>query len=218
MNCDATVLPGLADQLKAATWHLHQQAERSGIVRQLLTRSAARHDYCVYMRNLQHVYGGLEITDKKNSIPASVTAFCDRRLHRSERLKEDLRQLNCSATQLPLCDSARRYRERVETAAALRPVCLVGHYYVRYLGDLNGGQMIKKLIKQQFSLDDAQLSFYEFDEIADVPKYRTEYRRRIDHFGASRQQRQDIVQAAIDSFEFNIRLSEEVVGTAQSAA
>ena len=50
-----------------------------------------------------------------------------------------------------------------ELAAGPDPSRLLAHAYVRYLGDLSGGQFIRRRISKAYGLDDgAGVSFYEF--------------------------------------------------------
>ena len=58
----------------------------------------------------------------------------------------------------------RRYVGRIEElAAGTDPSRLLAHAYVRYLGDLSGGQFIRRRIGKAYGLEDgAGLSFYEF--------------------------------------------------------
>ncbi len=50
-----------------------------------------------------------------------------------------------------------------ELAASPDPSRLLAHAYVRYLGDLSGGQFIRRRISKAYGLDDsAGVSFYEF--------------------------------------------------------
>ncbi len=48
------------------------------------------------------------------------------------------------------------------------PSGLLGHSYVRYLGDLSGGQNIRHILAKAYSLDEAEdlgISFYAFKEL-----------------------------------------------------
>lgn len=69
---------------------------------------------------------------------------------------------------------------------------LLAHAYVRYMGDLNGGQVIKESVCKAYDLDDTGdgLRFYRFDNDAGLPaspaelsKLTSWYRRGIDAAG-----------------------------------
>lgn len=60
------------------------------------------------------------------------------------------------------------YVQRIENiAASADPAPLLAHSYVRYLGDLSGGQNIRNVLRKAYDLeDDKGLSFYQFRELA----------------------------------------------------
>lgn len=58
------------------------------------------------------------------------------------------------------------YTARLRTLADTEPAALLAHAYVRYLGDLSGGQFIKRRIAKAYGLEDrAGLSFYDFKQL-----------------------------------------------------
>jgi heme oxygenase len=60
------------------------------------------------------------------------------------------------------------YVARIRTLAdSANPTALLAHSYVRYLGDLSGGQTIRRTIAKAYNLDESDglgLKFYEFRE------------------------------------------------------
>ncbi|KAG6836700.1 hypothetical protein H0H93_004676 [Arthromyces matolae] len=64
------------------------------------------------------------------------------------------------------------YINRIQDLAkASDPSPLLAHAYVRYLGDLSGGQMIRRTIAKAYGLDEASgqgLSFYAFKELTSM--------------------------------------------------
>lgn len=63
----------------------------------------------------------------------------------------------------------RTYVDRINTiASSPDPSALLAHSYVRYLGDLSGGQFIRRVIIKAYDLDEASgvgLEFYDFKEL-----------------------------------------------------
>ena len=58
------------------------------------------------------------------------------------------------------------YKGRLEHLADSDPIRLLAHAYVRYLGDLSGGQFIRRRIAKAYELEDgAGVSFYEFKQL-----------------------------------------------------
>src|SRR5207237_3072297 len=61
----------------------------------------------------------------------------------------------------------------------------ISHAYTRYLGDLSGGQIIKKILARSLALPPEALSFYEFPEIADIRRFKDAYRDVLELAGAA---------------------------------
>lgn len=68
----------------------------------------------------------------------------------------------------------RSYIDRINLIAnSPDPSALLAHSYVRYLGDLSGGQFIRRVVVKAYGLDDATSSgveFYEFKELGGPKK------------------------------------------------
>lgn len=62
------------------------------------------------------------------------------------------------------------YTERIELLSDTEPARLLSHAYVRYLGDLSGGQVVKRRVAKSYGIDlegddqsgHAGVRFYEF--------------------------------------------------------
>lgn len=71
-------------------------------------------------------------------------------------------------------DQLRAYVDRINTVADFPdPSPLLAHSYTRYLGDLSGGQFIRKTIIKAYGLDEAGglgVEFYEFKELGGSKK------------------------------------------------
>lgn len=58
------------------------------------------------------------------------------------------------------------YTSRLRHLADHEPSALLAHAYVRYLGDLSGGQFIKRRVARAYGLEDGEgLSFYDFKQL-----------------------------------------------------
>ena len=102
---------------------------------------------------------------------------------------------------------AANYVQAIERASAGNGDRLVAHAYTRYLGDLSGGQILKRLLARSLSLPASALSFYEFPAIADVATFKSEYRAAIDRVGDESDEFDGIVEEGALAFELNIELS-----------
>jgi heme oxygenase len=122
----------------------------------------------------------------------------------------DLNTLNGPdwAESIPLLLSGRSYAERVEWAGT--GALLLAHCYTRYLGDLNGGQLLQRCLVQSFGPDFKAVAFSRFPEIEDLETFRTTYRRSLDRAGSRLADVEDVVAEAAVAFRLNIQLSIEV--------
>jgi heme oxygenase len=95
---------------------------------------------------------------------------------------------------------------------------LLAHAYVRYMGDLNGGQQIKERVAKAYQLEpgsDVGLRFYRFEgpdggeaSPAELGKITASLRKGMDSIGdqLSPEQRTALLQEANHAFELNILL------------
>lgn len=200
---------GLADCLKERTGDLHRQAERTGIIADILRGSASRRDYVLLLRNLHPVYAALEQVLDSARGRDSLTGLAEPAIYRTACIERDLQTLWGSdwRSALPLLPAASRYVCRVEAAAQGDVARLYGHAYTRYLGDLNGGQVLRGLLSRRLSLGPDGLTFYDFPRIADLPRFRAAYREAINRAPLSPTRFQAAVEEGVRAFTHNIELS-----------
>ncbi len=207
--------PGsVVKQMRERTRALHIQAERSGIVAALLRGKADRRDYALYLRNLLPAYEAMEriLQSGGKSILARV-AYPG--LYRAPAIEHDLRHLAGGdwQTTLPLLASGRRYAARVAVAAEGDGSRLIAHCYTRYLGDLNGGQVIGRRLARLFDLGDWSPAFNAFPEISDTARFAETFRTALDDAGREAEAPWAAVDEAALAFQMNIQVSIEVSST-----
>ena len=148
-----TDLPG---RLRAGTRDLHTLSERSGVMASLIAGRLARADYVALMCNLHAIYAALEAALKRHADEPALAVLGTNALHREAALAGDLDVLcgpRWRATQ-PLATATLAYVVRLQARADKAPHLLVAHAYVRYLGDLHGGQMLKRLVARSLAAGD----------------------------------------------------------------
>ncbi len=204
--------PGLSTAFRQRTSSLHSQAERSGIVQDMLRGRVTREGYALLLRNLLPAYEGMEAElERRRCLPA-FHAVANRAVYRAGAIEADLRALygRLWADRLPLLPAGRLYARRIETVAAGDGACLIAHVYTRYLGDLNGGQILKRLLGQSLGLKSEALSFFDFPEIADMDRFKTDYRNAIDRAACEIANIAPVIEEAATAFDLNIRVSKAV--------
>jgi len=211
---------GLVSRLRAATRDLHRDAERSGILREILRGRASRAGYALLLRNLHPVYVAMEMSLILHANAPGVRRIAMHDLQRRDALASDLCAIAGDdwETTLPLLPEASLYVLRVATHAARFPGTLVAHAYVRYLGDLSGGQVLKRLLAETPGIGPDALSFYDFGEEADAEQQTASYLAAIDGAGRDFAPRMDeVVEEAADAFRCNIAVSEAVFAAVSAA-
>ncbi|HXW97082.1 MAG TPA: biliverdin-producing heme oxygenase [Gemmatimonadales bacterium] len=200
----------LSTRLRRETKEAHSRAERSGIMRALLARRMERSAYIALLANLLPVYTALEAGLRRHQGHPAVRPIHHEALFRVPALTQDLATLagpdwSGSVGTVP---PAIEYAERIEAAEAA-PWLLVAHSYTRYLGDLSGGQILKRLIQEQLGPEGARATaFYEFPGIPDPTEFKEGYRAALDALPLAEAQQDEIVAEALRAFDLNARLFE----------
>jgi heme oxygenase len=201
----------LSAHLRAGTRELHRAAERSGIMPRLLAGTIERGLYASLLCNLYALYATLEAALDRHAASPLVSPVRFPTLFRAAALRSDLDHL-CGPgwTARPLSDSMRAYVARIEALADGQPGLLAAHAYVRYLGDLSGGQILRGIVAGALGLHDGVgVAFYSFgDESPDAAKAR--FRAGLDALPVDADAVASIVAEALDAFARHIRLFEEL--------
>jgi len=200
---------GLADAFRARTESLHRQAERTGIVGDLLRGRIDRFGYALYLRNLLPAYDALERGLERHRQDPPMRAIASPMLYRAPALESDLDRLygTCWADALPIIEPARRYAGRIDDLAAGDGTRLIAHAYTRYLGDLNGGQVLSGILRRALALGSDDLSFHRFPGIDDLARFRADYRAAIDAAGEYVADPSGLIEEAAHAFRYNIDIS-----------
>jgi heme oxygenase len=143
-------------------------------------------------------------------VPA-VAAMHDPALERAGALERDLETLGGAAwRELPVVAAATQYAAHLATIAAQAPHLLVAHGYVRYLGDLSGGQMIGKRLQAAYGFGDDATHFYRFEQVPDVEARKHAFRASLDALPVAHDALDDVVEEAKLGFDYARRIFEEL--------
>lgn len=204
----ATALsPGnLATDLREATRTLHESAERSGVLAQMLRGNVSVQAYAMLLRNLLPVYRALEEGLERHRNAPGVRLVARPALYRSAAIAHDLATLGFTTDRLPLLPGAERYAHRIEEVATTGPCRLIGHAYARYIGDLSDGQILRKLLARLLRVSPTALTLYDFSDIVDLHAYKAEYRLALSQ-AASEADGEAIIDEAMQAYRLAIALS-----------
>jgi heme oxygenase len=142
------------------------RAERSGIINDVLRGKASRYRYALFLRNLLPAYRQMEAGLERHRQTPGVRAVARREVYRAQALEADLQALYGRewARSLALLPAGTLYGLSVAAAAQGDATQLIGHAYARYLGDLSGGQILRRVLARALGLGSYELSFYAFPD------------------------------------------------------
>ncbi|MCL6606499.1 MAG: biliverdin-producing heme oxygenase [Geminicoccaceae bacterium] len=203
---------GLADALREGTRELHRRAERTGVIAELLAGRVRPTAYLLFAFNLLPVYAALEAALLDQAHLPALGALFRPELARSRPLARDVAVLaeRSPATPLRLLAESVTHRRRIETIARTLPERLLAHAYVRYLGDLSGGQVLRRLLARTPGIGPEAVRFYEFPDLDDLPRAKAAYRRAIDEAGAHLLDPAGVIEEAREAFQLTIALARAV--------
>jgi heme oxygenase len=177
-----------------------------------LTGRASVAAYALFLRNLLPAYEAMERGLDRHRAAPGVRLVARREVFRGAALAADLEALHGAGWRddLPVLPAARRYADRVAAATVGGGAGLIAHAYVRYLGDLNGGRVMKTLLARSLGLGPHLLAFYDFPEIADLASFKADYRQGLDSAEAEIGDVDAVVEEGFAAFELNIAVSDAV--------
>lgn len=204
----------LAERLRLETRDLHRAAERTGLMSELLQGRLDPAAYAALLRNLHALYVALETALQAHAHDPMVGRMVARAWFRAPALQADLDRLMPGAWQqgLLLAQAMAQYVQRLadlSAAHATQPRLLVAHAYVRYLGDLYGGQILKRAVLRHLG-DKASTRFFEFGPEDELPALRQRFRQQMAAMQPTVQESDAIVAEARWAFVQHQRLFDEL--------
>lgn len=199
----------LSQALRTTTAAAHESAERSSFIDDLTQGQACYRAFVALAAQQLVIYRALEETLHEHYLDHPVLApVDDRRLDRVASLEHDLSVLvgpdhdvQLADGRLPLAPAT------VDYATFLRehhsPEVLLAHHYVRYLGDLSGGQIIATLAQRHYGVPAEGLTFHRFAGIDKLKVYKDGYRAALDTVPLTASQRRRTLDAAVHAFALN---------------
>ncbi|MBS0559905.1 MAG: biliverdin-producing heme oxygenase [Proteobacteria bacterium] len=204
-------IPSLADALRDRTKTLHAAAERSGVLHALVRGHAGPAAYALYLRNLLPAYRALAARLKAYGAEPAVQLIAEGPNGQAARLRRDIAALAGAGWEraLPLVPAAEAYADRIVSCSAASWGPLLAHAYTRYLGDLNGDAILRRLLEKRHGAM----------SLAAVPRDRgrqsaSAYRQAIDMAGAFVTDPAPVLLEAEAAFRMTITVSEAVQAAA----
>jgi heme oxygenase len=212
---------GFAARLRTGTAEVHAEAEEAAFVRQLMGGQGSLADHAALLRQLRFVYAEFEALEPQAAADdPRLVAFLDPRLARSARIVADLDHLLGEGAGLDAVPGAATsaYLVRLREVASTSPTGLLAHHYVRYLGDLSGGQVISAMLRRHYDAPAEALSFYDFGAVGDVVPYKRRYRELLDSAPFTEDEREALVRESVHAYRLNRFLFDELGAARASRA
>lgn len=199
----------LATRLREGTSKSHTTAENTAYMKCFLKGIMAREPFRKLMANLYLVYEALEEEIRQHLDCSAVKELYFPEIERQANLAKDLEFYygeNWLAEIAPT-EAGEQYVARIHAAAATDPALLIAHAYVRYMGDLSGGQGLKTITRKALNLPpDRGTSLHEFESLQTPEaqrEFKMAYRNALNALPVTEEQVTAIVDEANLAFSLN---------------
>lgn len=205
----------LSEMLAAGTKEVHEKAENTQFVKDFLRGRIRKELFKLGAVALYHTYAAMEEEIERNKDhPLFAPLYFPQELHRQGALARDLEYFYGPdwSSQTRCSSATQRYVDRIHQVGQEDPVLLVAHAYTRYMGDLSGGQVLKKVAQRALKLPPTGegLEFYQFDMIHSTKAFKQLYRSRMNELEMDTDTKQKLVAEAIKAFQFNMEVFDEL--------
>lgn len=205
----------LSELLKEGTKEAHDRAENTQFVKDFLKGNIKRELFKLATAALYFTYSALEEEmDRNQDHPAFAPLYFPMELHRKEALIKDMEYFFGEdwEKQVQSSEATRKYVERIHYVGQNEPELLVAHAYTRYMGDLSGGQVLKKVAQRALKLPSTGegTRFYQFENVDNAQQFKQFYRARMNALDLNMKTKEKIVEEANRAFEYNMQVFSEL--------
>lgn len=123
--------------LKELTADKHRQAETTQFMKAVFAKTLPRDHWVDFTYQKSLFYSTIESAAAKQGLMSDIESMC-----RSELLAQDYKKMDGSAREFK--PAVLEYHNYIQTLTD--PIQIMAHLYTWHMGDLFGGQMIKKLV------------------------------------------------------------------------
>lgn len=213
----------LATKLREGTKQSHTMAENTAYMKCFLKGQIKQEPFRQLLANLYLVYSVLEEELEKLQNHPVVSKIYFSELNRKAKIEQDLEYYFGEnwRSEIVATEAGKRYVNRIKEVAQTEPSLLVAHAYVRYLGDLSGGQGLKTIIRKAFNLPEHKgVGLHEFDALPtrdEQVAFKIKYRDALNDLEIDDVLADKIVAEANTVFRLNCNVMhslEEIVKTA----
>ncbi len=206
-------MQSLAERLRSETRTLHLTAERSRFMGELLHGRLARSAYCALLRNLHAIYAALEPALQRHALHPAIAPIYSPALWRTQALAMDLIALHGESWHAAwqLQPATQRYVSRLNQLVTEQPELLLAHAYVRYLGDLSGGQLLRRIVANTLGAPEGEgTAFYHFGDATETRALTQSFRAGLAQIAVDANGADSMVGEAVQSFELHCELFDQL--------
>ncbi|MGX7725184.1 biliverdin-producing heme oxygenase [Rhodococcus sp. 5G237] len=193
-----TEVVGFAERIRLETQQAHSDTENSVFVSELLGGKLSTEAHAALIAQTWFVYDSLERIGRGYADDPIAGPFLSDELLRTAALEADLDFLVGSdwRDRIAPLPATVAYVDRLEQVAAVSPEAFLAHHYLRYLGDLSGGQIIRRMLERAYGYERDGLRFYIFDGIPKTKPFKDAYRAKLDAAPLDGDQQQAVIDEA----------------------
>ena len=186
---------------------------------QFLRGRVSKMTYANFIAQLYYVYEAMEDELAKNQSHEMVgPVYFPQELTRLPSLELDLEFLYGSdwKNQIQMLTTTTDYVGHIRNVGKERPQLLMAHVFTRYMGDLFGGQILKRKWRKLFGFpEDQGIMFYTFRNVDSVPKLREFIEMRVNSLDMSLKEKYVQLEEMKEVFKFNTDLVLEILQVAK---
>jgi heme oxygenase len=213
----------LASNLREGTKQSHTMAENTAFMKCFLKGIVEKEPFRKLTANLYLVYSALEgeLLRYRDHPVISLVYFPE--LNRKANIEKDLAFYYGEdwRHQIVALEAGKAYVARIHELANTEPTLLISHAYVRYMGDLSGGQSLKKIVRSALNLPpDQGTGLHEFEQIPTIEAiraFKAKYRDALNSLPVDDTLTAKIVDEANYAFQLNRNVVHELEADVKAA-
>ncbi|MEA5509980.1 heme oxygenase (biliverdin-producing) [Crocosphaera sp. UHCC 0190] len=199
----------LALKLREGTSHSHTLAENTAFTKCFLKGIVEKEPFRKLLADFYFLYSTLEEELERHHNHPVISNIYFPELNRKQNLAADLEYYYGEnwAQEISPSAAGQTYVARIREVSNSDPALLVAHSYVRYMGDLSGGQSLKNIARSALALPaDQGTQFYEFEQIPTAEarrEFKGKYRDGLNALPIDEALENKIVEEANTAFTLN---------------
>lgn len=218
-----TMCPPLALCLREGTQQSHTLAENTVLMKCLRKGLISPEPLRQLMANLYFIYSALEREMRRYADHPVVGMVYFPRLERTLQLEKDLAFYYGDNWRSQIQPSRKtiQYVMRLHAIANDQPALLAAHAYVRYMGDLSGGQGLRSKIRSALNLpEELGTAFYEFEGLPTAETrraFKAIYRDALNKLPLNANIATQLIEEANLAFKLNSDVMQELAPRVKAA-